>query len=362
MANASPAAASAFRADLLALPQEIADGVTDKRAKAQREHWKIWVTFCEDSNLDPSLFYLRDPIPVMQVFMRRFRDGRLAPSRQQVSARHAEDALRSVGQTLAQLGAGDYRKDPRTGRLDFRLARQQNGYRKRDRPAPKKLPIPKAVLLQILLWSGNGPREAALADLTWLAFFFLLRPGEYVWTNSNPHPFTLKDVFFKIGTIRYRADTVPLDLIHLVSYVGLSFTEQKNGIKNELIGLTRSRDIQACPVLAVIRRVRHLRDNHADADTPLYTFFLQGKTHRVTDRMMTAHLRLAGIAVNQPADYTVGALRNTGAQSLLQGSVPLPLIKLLGRWRSDEVFRYLTANSEQLMGPFARSMLQNAST
>ncbi len=150
-APSAAAAASAFRVDLLALPQEVAAGVTDKRAKAQREHWKIWLTFCEDLHLDPSLFYIRYPIPVMQVFMRRFRDGRLAPSGQQVSNRHAEDALRSVGQTLAQLGAGDYQKDPCTGRLDFRLAWQQNGYRKRDRPAPKKLQIPKAILLQISL-------------------------------------------------------------------------------------------------------------------------------------------------------------------------------------------------------------------
>jgi hypothetical protein len=28
-------------------------------------------------------------------------------------------------------------------------------------------------------------------------------PREYVWTNSCPHPFTLKDVFFKIATLRY---------------------------------------------------------------------------------------------------------------------------------------------------------------
>jgi hypothetical protein len=69
------------------------------------------------------------------------------------------------------------------------LAQQQNGYQKRDRLAPKKLQIPKAILLQVLLWTGNGPCQAAIADLVWLAFFFLLCPGEYVWTNSNPqHP------------------------------------------------------------------------------------------------------------------------------------------------------------------------------
>jgi hypothetical protein len=71
------------------------------------------------------------------------------------------------------------------------------------------------------------------------------------------------------------------------------------------------------------------------AQTPLFIYFKQGVQHRVTNRMITEHLRTAGIAVNQPNDYTVGALRNTGAQSLLQAQTPLPMIKLIGRWRSD---------------------------
>jgi hypothetical protein len=96
------------------------------------------------------------------------------------------------------------------------------------------------------------------------------------------------------------------------------------------------------------------------APTPLFIFFKQGIQHRVTDRMIIKHLRLAGVAVGQPNAYTVGALRNTGARALLQAQVPLPMIKLIGRWRSDEVFRYLTARSEHLMQPFSRAMLHNA--
>jgi hypothetical protein len=292
--------------------------------------------------------------------MRRFRQGALAPGGKPVSARHAEDAARSVGQTMAGLGAGDFRKDPRTGRLDFRLARQQAGYRKTDTPRPKKPEIPKAALVQIQHWARNGPREAALADLIWLAFFFLLCPGEYVWTNSNPHPFTLADVSFKIAVTVYSAATIPLELLDRASYVGLLFTEQKNGIKNETIGLTRTRDILLCPVCVMIRRVRHLRLHEMPPATPLFIYQNQGVSHRITDRMITDHLRLAGVAVQQPQPYTVGALRNTGAQALLQAQVPLPLIKLIGRWRSDEVFRYLTARSENLMQPFSAAMLRNA--
>jgi hypothetical protein len=131
----------------------MAAGVTIKRGKAKEAHWQIWIRFCTELQVDPGLFHVRDPIPFLQVFMRMFRSGELAPGGKPVSARHAEDAARSVGQTMAELGAGDFRKDPRTGQLDFRLARQQAGYHKRDKPKPKKPEIPKPVMVLIQQWT-----------------------------------------------------------------------------------------------------------------------------------------------------------------------------------------------------------------
>jgi hypothetical protein len=40
----------------------------------------------------------------------------------------------------------------------------------------------------------NTALSLGAADLIWLAFFFLLRPGEYTITGKSPHPFTLADV------------------------------------------------------------------------------------------------------------------------------------------------------------------------
>jgi hypothetical protein len=182
-------------------------------------------------------------------------------------------------------------------------------------------------------WTNNEPREAALANLIWLAFFFLLRPGKYAWTNSKPHPFLLKDVTFKITTTAYSAATLPLEMLALAN-----FTKQKNGSKNETISLTRSRDTTICPVLLMTQRVWHLQEHQMPAQTPLFIFFKQGVQHRITDRMITKHLRLAGMTVGLPNAYTIGALCNTRAQALLQAMVPLPMIKLIWRWRSDEVF------------------------
>ena len=122
MEDADTDTAAEFRADIAALPAEMAAGVTSQRANMANSHWHIWCEFCARHGHDPGLSRIHDPIPWLQVFMRRFRDGRLAPRGNPVSARHAEDAVRSVGQALAQLGAGDPRQDPRTSRLDFRLS------------------------------------------------------------------------------------------------------------------------------------------------------------------------------------------------------------------------------------------------
>jgi hypothetical protein len=60
----------------------------------------------------------------------------------------------------------------------------------------------------------------------------------------------LKDSTFKIGTQAHNVATTPLALLPLVTYVGMHFTEQNNGINNETIRLTCSWDLQACPILA----------------------------------------------------------------------------------------------------------------
>jgi hypothetical protein len=78
--------------------------------------------------------------------------------------------------------------------------------------------------------------------------------------------------------------------------------------------------------------------------------------------MITHFLRKAADCTAFPGNYTVGSLRNSGAQALLEAGVPKAMIQLIGRWRSDEIFRYLTANSESLMQPYAESMINPPTT
>jgi hypothetical protein len=297
--------------------------------------------------------------------MRRVRDGRLAPAGNPVSARHAEDIVRSVGQAFAALGTADPRKHPRTGKTDFRLARQERAYKKLDKPTPKKLPIPKEVLHKATqLARARSVREQAIDDLMWIGFFFLLRPSEYLWTTAAQSPFTLADITFKVAGVFEGAATISMEQLAAATMVGFNFTEQKNGIKNETICLTRSGEPHACPVRRTAHHIRHLRTNLAPADTPIFTFYENSTIGAlaVSDRMITHFLRKAASCTPYPGDYTVGALRNTGAQNLLEAGVPKHMIQLIGRWRSDEIFRYLTARSETLMQPYAEAMISPPAT
>ena len=91
-----------------------------------------------------------------------------------------------------------------------------------------------------------------------LAFFFLLRPGEYTATASDTTPFRLLDVTLFIGGRRLNTLTASIADLQAATFATLTFTNQKNGVKGEVIGLSRSTDTVLCPVLSMVRRVIHL--------------------------------------------------------------------------------------------------------
>jgi hypothetical protein len=81
-----------------------------------------------DNSIDPFLRCWEDPIPILQVFGHRYRDGRLAARKKPVRARTVEDALCAVGQAFARVGsAGVINRN-----IDFRIQRQIRAYKIED--------------------------------------------------------------------------------------------------------------------------------------------------------------------------------------------------------------------------------------
>ena len=240
-------------------------------------------------------------------------------------------------------------------------------WKKADPPPSRVKPIPIAVLRRICAVARALPPNSffleAIADMIIIAFFFLLRPGEYTDSPSDTTPFTLGDVQLFIGPTRINLDTATDGEILMARSASLTFTTQKNGVPNEVIKLGRSGDPYCCPTLAIIRRVLHLRSNKAPPHTPLARVYLaSGTTRSVKPSDITSHLRCAvrflGFGLGFTADeVSARSLRAGGAMALLVSKVDTDIIQLLGRWRSDEMLRYLHLTAEPIMRDFATKML-----
>lgn len=317
--------------------------------------------------LDPFLQAFTDKVPFLQVFAQRIRTGELAPNGNPIRARSVEDYIRHVAQTFLHVGTDDPRLNT-AGNIDFRLNRTYASWKKVDPPPNRVKPIPISVIRRIAFIAQTldpsvSPLLCATADMIIIAFFFLLRPGEYTDSPSDTVPFTFGDVQLCIGNRRLNLLTSPIQELREARFATLTFTDQKNGVRGEVIGLGRSGDPFVCPVLAIIRRVIHLREHSAPMSTPLArVYHSTNAKSKVTPALITKTLhdavRYLGTDLGfLPEDVSARSLRAAGATALLVGKVDTNVITLLGRWRSDEMLRYLHLQAEPIMRDFSKIML-----
>jgi len=356
-----------LQTELSTIKQIAATGVAQRSFNSSDNTWHLWTNFCIDLHCDPHLSTLDDPIPLLQVFAHRYRIGTLAPSGAQVRSRTVEGALRTIGQAFASLGCPDPRLQP-SGKLDLRLSRQLSAYKKQDPPPTRVKPIPFPIITHAtaLCQLANTPAGHAIADMLLLGFYFLLRPGEYAYTdNPDAAPFRLCDVHLLIHNRRIHYAQATSQELSRVNYVALEFTTQKNGVRGELVGLGLSGHPVWCPVKTLVRRVSQLKTFNAPPTTPIYSYFRQ-RWQRIDTSLLTTYLRNAvttlgdryGIRSNEGS---VRSLQASGAMALLCARVDTDMIRLLGRWRSDEMLRYLHVQSFPLVAPLAHQMLQHGS-
>ena len=122
---------------------------------------------------------------------------------------------------------------------------------------------------------SGSPQDYAIADLAWIAFFFLLRPGEYYagGTDTVTTPFNLRDIQFLVGNQPFQATTASAATCAAATFVSILFTTQKNGVKGESIGHGATGNPRACAVASIRRRVAHLRQHGATPDTHFAAVF-----------------------------------------------------------------------------------------
>ena len=363
METLDPTIKHSFIRDFSLAQQEVQYGVTSKRSATEDNMWDVWTTYCHHLGVDPLLSDTPDPVPILQVYARRLRTGVLSPSKSKIRKRSVEAYLRNVGQTLQALGSTDPRQDAH-GKTDFRLQRQLASYQKEDPPPLRVKPVPIQVIRRIMhiANSGNSAHLQATADMIALAFFFLLRPGEYTSTSASSTPFCFQDAQLYIGSQRLCKNTANANQLLSATFVTLEFTTQKNGRKGEVVGLSRSKDPHLCPILSTARRIIHLRDHQAPPITPLATYFHRNTPTELCASDISTALKRAVTYLGPSLGFTAKqvsarSMRASGAMALYHSKVDALTIRLIGRWNSDAMMEYLHLQSEPAMRGFSEKMV-----
>lgn len=265
-----------------------------------------------------------------------------------------EDVLRAIAQKQTGLGARDPRLNSH-GTIDFRLKRQLWSYSLADAPPVRVKPIPVTIILHILrtaYFTAPSVANQRIADTITIAFFFLLRPGEYTSTGDD-QPFTVNDAILHLDTRPLDTFTSPLAQLQAATSVSYTFTRQKNGVGNEVLSHGLSDNHLCCPVKASIRLLLFHRANATPRSRPIASYYHRGRLTRITAADITTQLKTAattlfpatGLAAT---DVTARSLCAGGAMALLCANVDSDTIKLLGRWHSDAMIRYLHVQAQPI--------------
>ena len=260
-------------------------------------------------------------------------------------------------------------EDPRLddlGHTDFRLARQLKYYTTNDPPPTRVRPMPLGLLLLLFEnFSTGSSKSQAIVDLALIAFFFVLRPGEYCSGGSDAlkSPFRLKDVQFGIGSQDITVYDLSIHNLSCLDTVSLTFTSQKNGIKGESITHGRTKHRWANPVQKVLNRVLYLLRHKAPFSTPLCSYFENNIWTEITAIDITKAMRTTVLAHGSQfgltqSDISARSMRAGGAMVLLLAGVPGDTIKLLGRWKSNAMLAYLHTSAKELTQGYSNRMIQ----
>ena len=238
-----------------------------------------------------------------------------------------------------------------------------DGYRKVDPATRKKLPIQSDVpelLVETAYQQGTTQRQRATADLTMIAFYYLLRVGEYTVKGSRNNTkqtvqFKYEDVtFFKKnnhGKLRCLPWDAPAHLISSADGATLKWDNQKNGWKGVCVYHESNGEAWHCPVHALARRHIHLRGNGADTKT-FFLAYYDDKGQRgditITNEDASNALKAVATVLEYPMAKGIQInridthlLRSGGTNALSLSGYSDTQIQKMGRWRGATFKEYI---------------------
>jgi hypothetical protein len=334
--------------DLNAAWAEIATATVDDTARSAA--WRNWSRYAQECQIDPwlRLHSKSSQQTYFLAFAARVRSG-IFGNAVQVGHQTVEKALRHVAQTLLLAGYDDPRRTYGSKELDLPFRHLLKAYKNKD-PAPQpQLAIPVATIERAAAYhqAPNPALVRATADLVAIAFFFLLRVGEYTMPKRSVHTrtvqFRVHDATFRQANGLVIPTTSPLDVLLQADSVTLWMDNQKNGQRGATIHHTACPG-GFCPVKALARRVQSVLAQGRPDTTPLS--FVRAGLHVVASNI-TALIHQAALETNLVAQgydlkrVSTHSLRASGAMALKLQGVDDSLIMKLGRWTGLTFLTYI---------------------
>jgi hypothetical protein len=207
-------------------------------------------------------------------------------------------------------------------------------------------------------YASKCPKARAIGDLGLIAFFYLLRVGEYTRPRyvkvqgikkraTRTVQFRVCDVgFFRHGTILPRSSKLK-DLLKATSCT-LKITNQKNGRMGQTVHHHATKT-SSCPVQALAHRIHHILSNNGTSDNLICDVWDSDKHNwiQITNKDMTQSLRSSVCVLNLnnkgiDADL-VGphSLRAGGAMALKLNGADDTTIMKMGRWSGLTFLQYI---------------------
>ena len=186
----------------------------------------------------------------------------------------------------------------------------------------------------------------AVADLITIAFYYLLRVGEYTHKKKEKGsltvPFRIKDITFR----DINGHAIPLDsklaTLKTAKEATMRIANQKTGIKGACIHVEALvADPTNCPIKALARRVHHVMSSGGNLETPIYHYYpKRGTAAKVTPHLINETVKNAAMSIGLDKhgytrdDVSSHSLRAGGAMAMHLNGVSVTVIKLQGRWSS----------------------------
>ena len=211
-------------------------------------------------------------------------------------------------------------------------------------------------------------RQKCIGDFGLIAFYYLLRVGEYTYTKETERrrtqQFRLRDVTLWCKTERLDPNLPTSVLLQNCTAATLNISNQKNGVRAQTIH-QEAIGTKFCPVKAIIRRIKHIRSNTNDLDTMLGSYFTSKGRKSITSYSMTAAVRKAATLLRLDRQGLTSknlgshSLRSGGAMAMHLAKIPDNTIKKMGRWSSDTFLMYIHEQISYFSKGVSKSMSQH---